>query len=157
MPPDLKVKKSIIITRVDEHIYERGEEIIDELFIHIAWIGDEIQSVYKFPNSPTLKVTFTQAAYAKLCTERGLRAFGLSIPHSDIKQETFIPIRTCMRCYTLEDHNTKDCPQGRDFKIYSDCSKEGHLWYQCTESYKKCINCSGNHSTMAMKCTVKNK
>ncbi len=156
MPPDLKVKKSVIVTRLDDHIYHRNEdEILDELLSHNTWIGDEIHSIFKFPNSSTLKITFTQTTYAKLCTERGLKAFGLVIPYSDIKQETFIPIKTCMRCYSLEQHNTKDCPKGKDYKICSECSQEGHLWFQCNESQKMCINCSGSHSTMAMKCTTR--
>ncbi len=47
MPPDLMVKKSVIVTKVDEHIYDRDEEeIVDELLIHNTWIGDEIHSLY---------------------------------------------------------------------------------------------------------------
>ena len=156
IPPELKVKKSVIVTRVDEEIYDRNEdEIVEELIAKNNWIGDEIHSIYKFPNSSTLKITFNETLFAKQCTQKGLLAFKLSIPTTEIKQETFIPIRTCMKCYTLESYATKDCPKERDFKICSECSTEGHLWFQCREENKKCINCDGNHSTMAMKCTVK--
>ena len=68
---------------------------------------------------------------------------------------TFIAIKTCIKCYSLEQHNTKDCPKNRDFKICSECSNEGHLWFNCKAEQKTCINCGGNHSTMAMKCTAK--
>ena len=155
IPPELRVKKSIIITRVDEEIYDRSEdEIIHELLAQNTWI-DEIHTVYKFPNSSTIKVTFNQTSIAKLCTQKGLLAFRLSIPASDIKQETFVEIKTCTKCYKLEDHATKDCPRGREYKVCSECSREGHQWFQCRDETKTCINCSGNHSTMAMRCTVK--
>ncbi len=57
-----------------------------------------------------------------------------------------------MRCYTLEHHFTNECPKPRDFKVCSECSNEGHVWHQCQEPHKKCLNCGENHSAMAMKC-----
>ena len=60
-----------------------------------------------------------------------------------------------MKCYTLENHSTKDCPKEPTYKICSECSTEGHLWFQCKANIKTCINCDGEHSTMAMKCPVK--
>ena len=114
MPPELKVKKSVIITRVDDLIYDcwKEEEIADELIRKNEWIGDKVDSVFKFPNSSTIKVTFAQSSHAKKSTKRGLLAFNLSIPPSDIKQETFIPIKSCMKCYTLE-HHIYGIPQGQ--------------------------------------------
>lgn len=153
LPPELKVKKSIIITRVDDIIYDRNtDEIADEIMLKNNWITDDVDTVYKFPRSNTIKVTFTQTNTAKKCTEKGLLAFNLSIPHTEIKQETYIQIQCCMRCYQLEKHNTKDCTKDQSYKICSECSGEGHLWHQCTEKSKKCINCGDEHSTMAMKC-----
>ncbi len=153
LPPELKSKKSVIISRADDVVYDKTVDVIaDELTQNNAWIGDDTDSVFKFPNSNTLKVTFNQTATAKKCTENGLLAFNLSIPPSDIKQETFIPIKTCMKCYTLEDHTTKDCPEEKDFKICSECSLVGHAWHQCTAKRKKCINCGDEHSTLAMRC-----
>ncbi len=153
MTPELKVKKSIIVTRVEDLIYDRYEdEIADELKLKNSWIGDAIDSVFKFPNSSTIKITFTQTNLAKKSIEKGLLAFNLSIPPSDIKQETFIQMKTCMKCYRIEDHSTRDCPKDVSFRICSECSKEGHVWYQCKKQAKKCINCGENHSTLAMKC-----
>ena len=156
MPADLKVKKSVILTRVDDAIYDWGEvEIAEELTEKNSWIGYELEIVYKFPNSNTIKLTFSQTQLAKKCTEAGLRAFGISIPPHEIRQETYIPIKTCMRCYKLEDHNTRDCSKDKDYRKCSECSNEGHLWYECKEKVKKCINCMEEHSTLAMKCPKK--
>ena len=154
MPPDLKVKKSVIASRLDDLIYERSEEeIFNELSSQNQWIGDDLDSIFKFPNSNTIKITFTQTSQAKKCTEKGLLAFNLSIPPNDVKLETYIHITCCMRCYALEKHNTRDCSKDRNYKICSECSQEGHFWYNCKEKDKNCINCGGNHSTLAMRCS----
>ncbi len=83
MPPEMKAKKSIIIPRVDDVIYEKKNvvDIGEELTRENTWIGgiQEID-VYKFPNSPTLKVTFLQTTIAKKCTEKSLKAYKISIP-----------------------------------------------------------------------------
>ena len=91
IPPQFKVKKSVLLTRLDEEIYDRDEDtIIAELKAQNVWIGDDINSIYKFPNSSTVKITFNQTQLAKTCCEKGLLAFSLSIPPSEIKQETYI-------------------------------------------------------------------
>ncbi len=154
LPPELKVKKSIILTRVEDIIYEKhildiGEEIVK----HNTWLDENsITDVYKFPNSPTIKITFTQTNLAQKCIGSGLKAFGISIPPHMIKQETYIPVKCCMRCYTLEHHFTSECPKQKEYKICSECSQEGHVWHQCESDVKKCLNCGEPHSTMAMKC-----
>ncbi len=153
MPAELKVKKSVIISKLDDVIYDREEEEIkDELTLKNTWMENELDSIFKFPNSATIKLTFTQTSLAKKCTEKGIRAFNISIPHHEVKQETFIQINCCMRCYALEEHATRDCPKDSNFKLCSECSKEGHLWYECREKNKKCVNCKENHNTLAMKC-----
>lgn len=86
---------------------------------------DELDSISKFPNSATIEITFAQTLVKK-CTENGIRAFNISIPHHEVKQETFIPINCCMRCYTLEEHATRNCPKDSAFKLCSECSTEGH-------------------------------
>ncbi len=155
MPPELKVKKRIIIPRIEyvilyeQHIVDTGEELKK----HNLWIGEDgIADIYKFPNTPTLKITFTETALAPKCLETGIKAFGISAPPNMIKQEIYIPVKCCMRCYSLEQHYTSECPKPKEYKICSECSEEGHVWHQCLNNIKKCLNCKGNHSSMAMKC-----
>ncbi len=117
MPPELKTKKSIIITRVDDAIDEYGENQMKEEFKDKnTWIGDDLDSIFRFPDSNTIKLTFTKTQLAKKCTEVGLKAFGISIPCHDIRQETYIPIKCCLKCYSLEDH-TRECPKGPEYKL----------------------------------------
>ncbi len=154
MPPELRVKKSVIIPRVDDLIYDRDTvDIGEELQNHNSSIGEEIGSIFKFPKSPTIKITFSQTILAQKCTERGLKAFSINISPHEIKLETYIAIKCCMKCYDLESRHTNECLKHNELKICSECSGEGHVWQQCQESYKKCINCGGNHSTLAMRCS----
>ena len=154
MPPEIRAKKSIIIPRTDEIIYEKNVvEIGEEIARKNEWLNlEDIQNIYKFPNSPTIKVTFHSSLLAKKCTEKGLKAFKISIPGNEIKLETYVPIKCCMRCYTLETHYTNECPKSRDYKLCSECGTEGHLWHQCNEPSKKCVNCGEDHSALQMKC-----
>ena len=157
LPPDLRNKRSIIVTRVDDVIYKDHEptDIGEQLEEHNEWMQDSIENIFKFPNSSTLKITFTKATIAKKCLESGFLAYNLYVSPYDIKQETFIPVKCCMRCYQLEGHNTRDCPKHREYKICSECGLEGHIWHQCLEEEKCCINCQGPHSTMAMRCPLR--
>ena len=157
MPPELKVKKSVILPRVEDIIY--GKHIIDigeELQKHNLWIEtDSIVDIYKFPKSPSLKITFSQTALAQKCMASGLKAFGISMTPHMIKQQTYIPVKCCIKCYTLEHHFTSQCPKPKEFNISSECSQEGHVWHQCQNDTKICLNCNEAHSTMAMKCIKK--
>ncbi len=115
----------------EKNVVDIGEEIIKENY----WIKeDEIENIYRFPSSPTIKITFTLTRLAKKCTEKGLKAFKISIPGHEIKLETYITIQCCMRCYTLEQHYSNECPRSREYKIFSECSTEGHVWHQCRDS-----------------------
>ena len=152
-PPELKAKRSVIAFNVNSHIYNNNEdEIKQELLDHNSWIEDNIDAVFKFPNSKNIKVTFTQAIYATEAQDKGLKLFSMKIPYYQIKQEKFYNIQICYRCYKTEDHPTKNCPQNQDYKICSECSERGHTWKQCNKEMKKCINCEGNHRTLSMKC-----
>lgn len=52
MPPELKAKKSVVITRVDDVIYERDSaDIRKEIVNKNPWIDEEVESIFKFPTS----------------------------------------------------------------------------------------------------------
>ncbi len=154
MPPQLKVKKSVILTRVDEIIYEKHiVDIGEELQKCNPWIGeDNIVDIFKFPKSSTIKITFSQTLLAEKCIDHGLKAFNISVPSYEIKQETYIQIKCCLKCYALEDHFTNECKVPKEYKVCSECSEEGHVWHQCQNNIKCCLNCKEDHSTMAMRC-----
>ena len=154
IPPELKASRSIIITSVDQHIYNNNEDvIIEDLYKNNDWIKDNIDQMYKFPNSRTLKITFNRTSITKKALDMGLLLFSMRIPSYQMRQETFINILTCYKCYALEDHTTNNCPKDINYKICSECAEEGHTHKECNNtSTKKCINCDEDHRTMAMKC-----
>lgn len=153
IPPELKASRSVIIPGVDNHIYGNSEdEIQTEIEDKNTWTTNQIDTIFKFPNSHTLKITFKQTAMAKKAQNDGIRAFQMSIPHHKIKQEIFYSINTCFRCYLMEDHNTNQCPKPKDYKVCSECSEQGHMWRDCKNHHKKCLNCQGDHRTLAAKC-----
>lgn len=71
IPPDLNARKSVIIPRVDDLVYEKKVvDIISGNSKENDWINkNEIENTYKFPNSPTLKITFTLSLLAKKNTQ----------------------------------------------------------------------------------------
>ncbi|MPC22836.1 hypothetical protein E2C01_015863 [Portunus trituberculatus] len=111
-----------------------------------------IDTVFKIPRTKILKITFKESAAAKKSTEKGILGLHMSIPPHSIKIEEFTPITTCFKCYAIEDHTTAKCPKPKDYKICSECSSQNHTWKECDVNNKKCVNCDGDHRTIANKC-----
>lgn len=152
MPPQLKANRSILIFRVENHIFMHEEKEIKEEIIRRNEWADEVSQVFKFPNSNTLKITFNEAAKATKAQEQGIKMFAMRIASYNIEQDSFHNLITCMRCYQIEDHITKNCPKETTYKICSCCSSNTHTWQECNSEKKTCINCQGDHVTVAMQC-----
>ena len=157
LPPDLRAKRTILIFNIDDTIFKHEEEEIkDELIIKNTWI-EEITHIFKFPKHNIVKICFSETATAKKATETGLLAFYMSIPSYNIKQEEYVHINTCMKCYKIEDHFTRQCPKDKEYKICSECGSLDHTWRECPSNSKKCINCEGSHRTLANNCPIRKK
>ena len=155
IPPELKAHRSVLVFKIEDHIYENSEEnILYELQEKNPWISG-ITNVAKFSRGRGLKITFAETITAKKAQEKGLLLFSMRIPSYNIIQDKYHNINTCLKCYALEEHHTSKCPRSKDFKICSECSVSGHTWRECEGGPKRCINCDGNHSTMAMACGKK--
>lgn len=155
IPLELKAKRSVLIFKTENDIFNNDEELIkEEIEQKNDWVGQILQ-VQKFPAHNIMKITFDETIKANKATERGLLAFSMRLPSYDIKVDTFHSITTCYRCYRMEDHPTNNCPKEKTYKICSNCSQEGHSWKECKERYKKCLSCGGDHGTLEMKCPVR--
>lgn len=125
IPPQLKANRLVLIFRVNNYIFTHSEnEIKEEILEHNKWI-DEISQIYKFPNSNTLKITFNESAKAIKAQEHGIKLFSMRIPQYNIEQDTYHNLVTCMKCYEIETHTTRNCPQESTYKICSCCSSTG--------------------------------
>ena len=149
----LRVKKNVVLTRVDDAIYELGQEdITEELKLKNNWISDELDSLYKLPNSNTLKITFTNTQL----TKKFHRARHMCLCHKcSTPWNKAGNLRSSHMLYKLlpvEHHNSRECPKERHYKRSSECSKEGNLWYEFRRRTNKCTNCIEKHSSLAMKC-----
>lgn len=105
IPPELKAQRSIKIFNVDNHIYDHDtEEMITEIMDKNPFTSNQVQEITKPPRSKMLKITFNTTNTAKKASEQGLRLYSMSIPSYQIEQDKFIEIKTCFRCYKIEDH-----------------------------------------------------
>lgn len=151
MPPELRAKRSVIIRNVDDLIYNNDcEQIKSEIQTVNEWAI--VTEVIKFKVRHGLKIVFENVKIADACLQKGLSMFYLHIPSSNIDREMFYFIKTCYKCYKVEDHMADRCPQGPNFKICSACSSNDHTWRECNSKNLRCINCSENHNSMSMKC-----
>ena len=138
--PEERANRTVICHRLDELIFDNPEnEIAQEIEDHNQ--GLIVTRITKFPNrqtrkTNTLKVEFSDRAMATKA-EQGLLMFHLSVPEYAIKKEMYIALKTCYRCYAVDDHETTDCPLPRDHKICSECAANDHTWRDCASDEKK--------------------
>ena len=158
LPPELRAKRTVLVFNTDEYIHQHAEkEIEDELMDKNDWMKQGIENIFKIPRTKILKITFKDTAAANKAKDTGFLCFNMSIPPHAIKEEEYIPILTCMKCYSIEDHVTSKCPKPKEYKICSECSSLEHTWRECSITKKKCINCKGDHRTLANKCPYRKK
>lgn len=156
LPPEQKSRRTIVLFGVDDFIRSHSEEeIMTEIYRVNDFTANFIDSIFKFPNNPMMKISFTQTAPAQKCKEQGLKLFSMRIPHHQIKEEEYTPVTSCMRCYEVGSHFTNQCEKPKDYTICSECGSQEHKWYDCTSSAKKCMNCKGPHRTLAYKCPLR--
>lgn len=152
-PQNLKAKRTILMFNCPEEVTRHTEnEIKTEIYRVNEFTTDMIEEITKFKGKPIIKINFKQISVATKAQETGIRLFNMSIPPHQIEEEDYVEVTMCMRCYAMEDHYTNQCPKEKDYKICSECAEEGHHWYTCKKEQKKCINCRGNHRTLAYKC-----
>lgn len=80
--------------------------------------------------------------------------FNMRVIHHQIKED-YTPITTCMRCYKHAYHYTNQCSKHKGYSICSECGADGHTWFKCLNTTKKCINCTGPHRTLAYICPIR--
>ncbi|MPC77104.1 hypothetical protein E2C01_071549 [Portunus trituberculatus] len=135
-------------------IYENSpEEIMEEIERAQGWA--KVAEVFKFPRSSTIKITFRSNEMSQKATTCGILMFNMSVPPNQIRQEIYIPIISCNRCYVVESHTTNQCPQPATYKRCSECASGDHTFRDCPTQDKKCINCGGPHSARAMRCPIR--
>ena len=157
VPPKIRAQRTVILKKVNEIIstYEE-EEIKNEILQsrnQSEWM--KIEKVTKFGTKSTLiKIEFSDVSMADRALRDGVVMFHLLHPSVYCEREFFHEILTCMRCYEVESHRSGHCPKGRDYKICSECSQEGHRFDKCpNKQQKKCLLCQQDgHNAISFKC-----
>ena len=169
LPPQLKSSRSVIIRKVDPHIFENSDiQIKSELEKCNKWCN--VNEVIKFKNSAgslvknttnnSMKIVFASSSIAEKSLSYGLSLFSLHVPSYNIIKDKFVSLIVCFMCYAVEDHILANCPKKSVNKLYKICSKcfsEGHDFKTCkiTDRDFCCVNCGGNHHAMAMVCPIR--
>ena len=154
LPASLKAARTVIVHRASEWILENDESCIkSEINNKNDWCTST--EIYKFKS--LLKIIFETSTMADKCLELGLSLFNLHIPGREIRKDSFITLNTCYACYAIDDHSASNCPKrqlNKSYLICSNCSKLGHNYQNCSTTPDKfvCINCGGNHHSMASSC-----
>ena len=151
VPPDLQAKRSIIVRKLDNFIYE---QCCDDIGAEIERSNDglHVRSVHKFPNSKTMKITFLSQEMVGSCLQRGFFIFKLMVSPADIFREEFINLMICYRCYKWNSHPTDSCDKDKSSVVCSLCSSNQHSFRNCDSDIRLCLNCKGQHPTLSFAC-----
>ncbi|KAK8406389.1 hypothetical protein O3P69_007226 [Scylla paramamosain] len=137
VPPELRAQRTVICTGLDDLIYEHSpEEIVAEVGAQHNWAVAE--SVFKFPRSTTIKITFKDGDMARKAISEGIPD-----PRPGAPDEAG------------DLHPPPDLQQvqrggGSPHQELSPTT--GLRALDCKASTKKCFNCGEEHSARAMRC-----
>ena len=149
-----KSDRTFILKNCDDTVYANDEiDIKHEIEDKNPWI--KIKDIYKIPRSKLIKICPQNIQMANKALLNGICLYNISHPAHKIERETYIEVKICLRCYALDQHATSQCNKSQSFQICSQCSSNNHYYKQCSSSIMKCINCKGNHNTMAFRCPAR--
>ena len=154
-PLEYQANRTIVLRNIDSIISTVDEE---ELKLDVEqrneWI--KVQEIVKIPNAPKiLKIKVENAEMANTALEKGVMVYNLFVPPSAVSKDTFVRLDICFRCYSYS-HKSNDCPTPTVI-VCSECAEVTHSYRECRNSRKKCINCKGEHRTLAAKCPIRKK
>lgn len=154
MPPELRAKRCVIASRLDSFLAEFS---VEDLIREINQQNPSLQviEIYKLSSGRMLKLVFKSQEMAVNCLSKGIYLYNLSIPPSSLRADSYVKLNYCYRCYSIEDHMSRDCPKPAEYMICSICSSLQHNYKDCSSNFKKCINCDGQHNTMSIACPAR--
>ena len=152
-PIEFDAMRSVVVRHIDKVIAEYTDEDIIGSINH-ANIWADVDSIVRIhSNGRLLKVKFKSISMAQTAMTEGMVVLHQRINAKNIEKEIFIRLTPCYNCFKY-DHKTRECPQ-ESRVLCSFCSGEGHKYSECTNQNPKCLNCGGNHRTLAAVCKVR--
>ena len=148
--PALEARKAIVAKNFDDWITCHSPEEIQAEFNSRYPNTECTKVIIMGRNKNLMKLIFSDTEEAKSIADNGFSVFHVRVPPYNINIDEFVDVPLCMKCYKLNDHQTRHCTL--TVIICSDCSVIGHHWKDCTSTNKRCINCDGGHKTTAPQC-----
>ena len=145
-PLDYDSMKTVVVRDVDSVMEEFTVEEIAE------WA--KVEEVVKLPTtSQILKVRFRTSSMAQKAMDKGIIVLNQSIAPWKVEREIFIKLTACNNCFAYE-HYARNCLKEKKI-LCGYCGEEGHRQGQCKSEAPRCINCQGEHKTLAARCHVR--
>ena len=153
VPIEYNSLRTIVIKHIDIVIMEyTDQEIIDSINTRNAWA--EAESIYKLTGDGRLmKVQFKTTEMVKKALDDGLVVLNQRIPPRQVEREIYVKLVPCYNCFDYT-HKTRECNQPNKV-ICTYCAQEGHKQINCNALTPKCINCDGQHRTLAAACPTR--
>ena len=151
-PPDLNANKTLVIRNLDRQIDEWDEDNIKQyLMERNEWL--KVENVIKIPTtSKIIKVKCEKESMVERALKDGIYVCHQFMRPEYIEKELFIKLTPCYNCFEYE-HLTKDCQKEKQI-ICTNCSETDHNQENCNKT-PKCINCKGQHRTLAAVCPIR--
>jgi len=91
---------------------------------------------------------------AERCLSSGIRLFHMIYLPGMLSAQKPKPtdarkVNFCYRCHSINTHSAKNCANPNTTHFYSICSSKQHTWRNCNSTFKRCVNCTGDHSTIS--------
>lgn len=151
-PIEYNAMKTVVVRNLDYMIDNYSlDEIKDSINSLNEWA--EVEDVFKLPTtSKMLKVRFKQTQMVQTALSKGIVVLHQYIPERFVEKEIFVRLTPCRNCYEY-NHKEKDCPHEKRSRCPF-CAGE-HKLHECKETVPKCLNCGGQHRTLASACRVR--
>ena len=88
----------------------------------------------------------------QVALQKGINVLHQHIPQWSIEKELFVRLTPCRNCYGY-DHRLKDCKVEKKVRC-TYCAGE-HKQNECKANQPCCINCGGQHRTLAAACKIR--
>ena len=155
VPLEYTAMRTIVAKQLDQIIdHYSAEDIIVNIEQSNPW--SKVDSVYRL-NTPSkmMKIKFKSPEMAQKALSEGIYILNQSIPPRNLEKEIYIKLKPCYNCFGY-DHATKECTKEKK-TICANCASEDHRQNECTSNELKCINCNGDHRTLAAACPIRKK
>ena len=152
-PPEHTANRTFVLRNIDSLITTIDiDELKSDIESRNTWL--KVNEIIKIPNAPKiLKIQAENTEMVRKATESGILIYNQSIPATSVEKEIFVNLIPCYKCYAYT-HKTQDC-ETPNLVVCSECSSTTHTYKDCRSQQKRCINCDGDHRTMAAKCPVR--